>query len=66
MSLQVIDVNDEVPWFEDSQYEAVVMENQPAGLSILVVSASDLDIGESTSSYSKKHDSISLSLYYIT
>ncbi|XP_063060967.1 protocadherin-16 [Engraulis encrasicolus] len=45
LSVQVIDVNDEVPWFEDSQYEAVVMENQPAGLSILVVSASDLDIG---------------------
>ncbi|KAG5269346.1 hypothetical protein AALO_G00200980 [Alosa alosa] len=45
LSVQVIDVNDEVPWFEESQYEAFVTENQPAGFSVLVVSASDLDQG---------------------
>lgn len=47
LSVQVIDVNDEVPWFEESQYEAFVTENQPAGFSVLVVSASDLDQGGS-------------------
>lgn len=47
LSVQVIDVNDEVPWFEESQYEAFVTENQPTGFSVLVVSASDLDQGRS-------------------
>ncbi|XP_076832352.1 protocadherin-16 [Brachyhypopomus gauderio] len=43
--VQVIDVNDEVPFFEESAYEAFVTENQPAGAIVLVVSASDLDQG---------------------
>ncbi|XP_029027438.1 protocadherin-16-like [Betta splendens] len=45
LCVHVIDVNDEVPWFEESQYDAQVPENQPAGTSVLTVSASDLDQG---------------------
>lgn len=46
LCVHVIDVNDEVPWFEESQYEAQISENQPPGTSVLTVSASDLDQGE--------------------
>lgn len=42
----MIDVNDEVPWFEETQYEAQISENQPSGTSVLTLSASDLDLGE--------------------
>lgn len=42
----MIDVNDEVPWFEEAQYEAQISENQPSGTSVLTVSASDLDQGQ--------------------
>lgn len=42
----MIDVNDEVPWFEETQYEAQISENQPSGTSVLTVSASDLDQGQ--------------------
>ncbi|MEQ2244133.1 hypothetical protein ILYODFUR_014045 [Ilyodon furcidens] len=45
LCIHVIDVNDEVPWFEDSHYEAQITENKPAGTSVLTVSASDLDQG---------------------
>ncbi|CAG09028.1 unnamed protein product [Tetraodon nigroviridis] len=45
LCVHVIDVNDEVPWFEETQYEAQVSENQPSGTSVLTVSASDLDLG---------------------
>ncbi|XP_041796788.1 protocadherin-16-like [Chelmon rostratus] len=45
LCVHVIDVNDEVPWFEESQYEAQITENQPPGTSVLTVSASDLDQG---------------------
>ncbi|XP_060753692.1 protocadherin-16 [Neoarius graeffei] len=45
LTVQVIDVNDEIPVFEDSVYEASITENQPAGATVLVVSASDLDQG---------------------
>uniref|UniRef100_A0A673K804 Protocadherin-16 n=1 Tax=Sinocyclocheilus rhinocerous TaxID=307959 RepID=A0A673K804_9TELE len=45
LSIQVIDVNDEAPWFERSEFEAQIRENQPAGTSILKVSASDRDHG---------------------
>ncbi|XP_051253122.1 protocadherin-16-like [Dicentrarchus labrax] len=45
LRVHVIDVNDEVPWFEESQYEAQISENQPPGTSVLTVSASDLDQG---------------------
>uniref|UniRef100_A0A673C4G1 Protocadherin-16 n=1 Tax=Sphaeramia orbicularis TaxID=375764 RepID=A0A673C4G1_9TELE len=45
LCVHVIDVNDEVPWFEDNQYEAQILENLPPGSSVLTVSASDLDQG---------------------
>ncbi|XP_071780873.2 protocadherin-16-like [Centroberyx gerrardi] len=45
LCVHVIDVNDEVPWFEESQYEAQIAENQPPGSTVLTVSASDLDQG---------------------
>ncbi|XP_041849765.1 protocadherin-16-like [Melanotaenia boesemani] len=45
LCIHVIDVNDEVPWFEESQYETQVSENQPPGTTVLTVSASDLDQG---------------------
>ncbi|KAM4590460.1 protocadherin-16-like isoform 1-T2 [Fundulus diaphanus] len=45
LRVQVIDVNDEAPWFEESHYEAQISENKPAGTSVLTVSASDLDQG---------------------
>lgn len=46
LCVHVIDVNDEVPWFEESHYEAQIFENKPAGTSVLTVSGSDLDQGE--------------------
>uniref|UniRef100_A0A8C1ZW21 Protocadherin-16 n=1 Tax=Cyprinus carpio TaxID=7962 RepID=A0A8C1ZW21_CYPCA len=59
LSVQVIDVNDEAPWFENSDFEAQIRENQPAGTSILKVSASDRDHGDGRLEYKitvkKKH-----------
>lgn len=46
LCIHVIDVNDEIPWFEESLYEAQISENEPEGTSVLTVSASDLDQGE--------------------
>lgn len=46
LCVHVIDVNDEVPWFEENSYEAQISENKPQGTSVLTVSASDLDQGE--------------------
>lgn len=46
LCVHVIDVNDEVPWFEETHYEAQISENQPSGTEVLTVSASDLDQGE--------------------
>ncbi|KAF7701166.1 protocadherin-16 [Silurus meridionalis] len=45
LSVQVIDVNDEAPWFEKSEYEVQIRENQPAGTTVLTVSATDRDQG---------------------
>uniref|UniRef100_A0AAX7TEQ5 Protocadherin-16 n=1 Tax=Astatotilapia calliptera TaxID=8154 RepID=A0AAX7TEQ5_ASTCA len=45
LCVHVIDVNDEAPWFEQSQYEVEISENQPPGTSVLTVSATDLDQG---------------------
>lgn len=39
-------MNDEAPWFELSEYEVQIRENQPAGTTILTVSATDRDQGE--------------------
>lgn len=49
LCVHVIDVNDEVPWFEENSYEAQISENKPGGTSVLTVSASDLDQGETAS-----------------
>lgn len=46
LSVQVIDVNDEAPWFESSEHEVQIRENQPAGTTILTVSATDRDQGK--------------------
>ncbi|CAL8363929.1 unnamed protein product [Merluccius merluccius] len=45
LCVHVIDVNDEAPRFQEVQYDAEVPENQPPGLSVLLVSAVDLDQG---------------------
>ncbi|XP_053728138.1 protocadherin-16-like [Synchiropus splendidus] len=45
LRVHVIDVNDEVPWFEENHYQAQIAENRPAGATVLRVSASDLDLG---------------------
>ncbi|CAL8351640.1 unnamed protein product [Lota lota] len=45
LCVHVIDVNDEVPQFEEVQYDAEIPENRPPGFSVLVVSAVDLDQG---------------------
>ncbi|KAJ3590385.1 hypothetical protein NHX12_008336 [Muraenolepis orangiensis] len=45
LCVHVIDVNDEAPRFPEVQYDAEVPENQAAGLSVLLVSAVDLDQG---------------------
>uniref|UniRef100_A0A8C5BE63 Dachsous cadherin-related 1a n=1 Tax=Gadus morhua TaxID=8049 RepID=A0A8C5BE63_GADMO len=45
LCVHVIDVNDEVPQFEEVQYEAEIPENRPQGFSVLEVSAVDLDQG---------------------
>ncbi|XP_061684446.1 protocadherin-16-like isoform X2 [Syngnathoides biaculeatus] len=45
LRVYVVDVNDEVPRFEESNYEGQIAENQPRGTAVLTVSAFDLDQG---------------------
>ncbi|XP_061538054.1 LOW QUALITY PROTEIN: protocadherin-16-like [Phycodurus eques] len=45
LRVYVVDVNDEVPRFEESHYEGQIAENQPRGTAVLTVSAFDLDQG---------------------
>ncbi|XP_068122568.1 protocadherin-16 [Hyperolius riggenbachi] len=45
LSVSVLDVNDETPRFEKSQYEGTVLENQAAGTTVLTVRAKDGDLG---------------------
>lgn len=62
LSVQVIDVNDEAPQFQEVEFEAQISENQHAGTSVLRVTATDCDqgnqtgggIGERASSYSNQ------------
>ncbi|KAM4554656.1 protocadherin gamma-A11-like isoform 19-T19 [Odontesthes bonariensis] len=43
LTLQISDVNDNVPVFERSSYEAYIVENNTPGLSIFTVKATDAD-----------------------
>ena len=43
VTVTVFDVNDNPPEFVTSLYTASVLENQPPGLSVAVVSATDFD-----------------------
>ncbi|KAK1169607.1 hypothetical protein AOXY_G8441 [Acipenser oxyrinchus oxyrinchus] len=45
LSVQVIDVNDEAPQFQEAEFEAQISENQDAGTSVLTVTATDCDQG---------------------
>ncbi|XP_072315573.1 protocadherin-16-like [Eucyclogobius newberryi] len=45
LRVHVVDVNDELPWFEENHYEGHVPENQAPGTRVLSVSATDLDLG---------------------
>lgn len=45
VSLTLVDINDNSPAFNQTVYQAYVMENQPIGTSLLVVTATDKDVG---------------------
>ena len=45
VSLNLVDVNDNSPAFNKTVYQAYVMENQPVGTQLLVVTATDKDVG---------------------
>ncbi|XP_075440227.1 protocadherin-16, partial [Ascaphus truei] len=45
LSVSLLDVNDETPAFEKTQYETRVQENQPAGVTVLRLQAQDRDLG---------------------
>ncbi|XP_041055633.1 protocadherin-16-like [Carcharodon carcharias] len=45
LHIQLIDVNDEVPMFEETAYEASVMENQSTGTQVIQIHATDRDQG---------------------
>ncbi|XP_067889067.1 protocadherin-16-like [Heterodontus francisci] len=45
LHIQVIDVNDDVPRFDETAYEASVMENQSAGMLVIQLHATDRDQG---------------------
>ncbi|XP_059918577.1 protocadherin gamma-A6-like [Gadus macrocephalus] len=43
LALQITDVNDNQPLFENTSYEANVVENNPSGTSVLMIKAIDAD-----------------------
>ena len=45
VSVVLVDVNDNSPQFNKSEYHAYVMENQPIGTPVLIVTATDDDTG---------------------
>ena len=46
ITINVVDMNDNVPTFEQKQYSASVLENASIGMDILQAAAFDLDVGE--------------------
>ncbi|XP_034036950.1 protocadherin beta-8-like isoform X1 [Thalassophryne amazonica] len=48
LTLQISDVNDNVPVFDKSSYEAYIVENNTPGLSIFTVKATDADWNQNT------------------
>ena len=52
--ISVLDVNDNTPMFNSTQYTAYVIENAPSALSILTVSATDDDITSNNSDITYK------------
>uniref|UniRef100_A0A8D0E043 Cadherin domain-containing protein n=1 Tax=Salvator merianae TaxID=96440 RepID=A0A8D0E043_SALMN len=48
ISLQISDVNDNPPAFEESAYSVFVPENNPSGASIFTIKASDPDLGSNS------------------
>ncbi|KAJ1128407.1 hypothetical protein NDU88_006786 [Pleurodeles waltl] len=58
VSIQVKDVNDNHPIFEANPYKAFLMENMPAGTTVIQVTANDQDIGSNGEvTYSLTQDS---------
>src|SRR5699024_8003597 len=45
IEIEVIDVNDNVPRFEQDRYSVNVLEDAPVGTSIIQVKANDRDLG---------------------
>lgn len=45
LCVQVIDVNDEAPVFQSSEFQTQVLENQGPGTTVLTVTATDRDQG---------------------
>lgn len=45
MPVIVLDLNDNTPRFEQSSYSAQILENTPAGTTVLKISAIDADQG---------------------
>ncbi|EDO30364.1 predicted protein [Nematostella vectensis] len=45
VAIKLVDINDNSPVFNNTDYYAYVRENQPAGTPVLVVTASDKDVG---------------------
>ncbi|KAH0625313.1 hypothetical protein JD844_033822 [Phrynosoma platyrhinos] len=55
LSVHVLDVNDETPTFERSSYEASVAENQPSGVPVLQLHATDRDLGEENAKHTNEY-----------
>lgn len=61
INIHVKDVNDNKPVFEADPYRAFVMENMPAGTSVIQVTANDQDTGsDGQVSYSIKSQSVNI------
>ncbi|XP_067323820.1 protocadherin gamma-B5-like isoform X36 [Anolis sagrei] len=67
ISLQITDINDNSPAFEEKAYHIFVPENNPSGASIFTVKASDPDLGRNAqvtySIFNKNIDELPLSSF---